>query len=58
MHLTEELLGLAQAKLKNAELALDANATYRWPKVSVEFLRDEVEKIRRLQVKCDKQGPS
>jgi hypothetical protein len=48
MHLTQELLGHAQAKLKKAELALEAKPTNRWLKMSVEFLRDEVETLKRL----------
>jgi hypothetical protein len=53
MHLTEELLGIAQAKLKKAEVALEANPTNRWLKMSVEFLLDEVETLRRLKAKYE-----
>ena len=35
MHLTDELLGIAQAKLQKAEAALAANPTNRWLKMSV-----------------------
>ena len=58
MHLTQELLGQAQAKLKKAEAALAANPTNRWLKLSVEHLLDEVETLRRLQAKYDKREPS
>jgi hypothetical protein len=51
MHLTQELLGHAQVKLSKAELALEAEPTNRWLKMSVEFLRDEVETLKRLQIK-------
>jgi hypothetical protein len=58
MHLTQELLGHAQAKLKKAELALEAKPTNRWLKMAVEFLRDEVETLKRLQIKYDNREPS
>ena len=58
MHLTEELLGHAQVKLSKAELALEAEPTNRWLKMSVEFLRDEVETLKRLRKKYDNQEPS
>jgi hypothetical protein len=58
MHLTEELLGHAQVKLSKAELALEAEPTNRWLKKSVEFLRDEVETLKRLRKKYDNQEPS
>jgi len=58
MHLTQELLGLAQVKLSKAELALEAEPTNRWLKMSVEFLRDEVETLKRLRKKYDNQEPS
>jgi len=51
MHLTQELLDHAQAKLKNAELALEAKPTNRWLKMSVEFLRDEVSTLEQLEIK-------
>jgi hypothetical protein len=54
MHLTEELLGHAQAKLKKAEVALEADPTNRWRQMSVEFLRDEVETLRRLKAKAER----
>jgi len=58
MHLTQELLGHAQVKLSKAELALEAEPTNRWLKMSVEFLRDEVETLKRLRKKYDNQEPS
>ena len=58
MHLTEELLGIAEAKLHKAETALAANPTNRWLKMSVEHLLDEVETLKRLQAKYDKREPS
>jgi hypothetical protein len=58
MQLTQELLGHAQVKLSKAELALEAEPTNRWLKMSVEFLRDEVETLKRLRKKYDNQGPS
>jgi hypothetical protein len=58
MHLTQELRDQAQAKLEKAELALEANPTNRWLKMSVEFLRDEVETLKRLQIKYDNQETS
>jgi hypothetical protein len=51
MHLTDELLGIAQAKLQKAETALAANPTNRWLKLSVEHLLDEVETLQRLKAK-------
>ena len=58
MHLTQGLLGHAQVKLSKAELALEAEPTNRWLKMSVEFLRDEVETLKRLRKKYDNQEPS
>jgi len=58
MDLTQELLGRAQVKLSKAELALEAEPTNRWLKMSVEFLRDEVETLKRLRKKYDNQEPS
>ena len=58
VHLTEELLGLAEAKLKKAEVALAANPTNRWLKMSVDFLREEVATISRLRAKYDKRESS
>jgi len=58
MHLTEELLGIAQAKLQKAEAALAANPTNRWLKLSVEHLLDEVATLTRLKAKYDKRPPS
>ena len=58
MDLTQELLGHAQVKLSKAELALEAEPTNRWLKMSVEFLRDEVETLKRLRKKYDNQEPS
>ncbi len=55
MRLTDELLDLAQVKLKKAEVALAANPENKWLKMSVDFLRDEVETIVRLQARYDKQ---
>jgi len=45
-------------RAQQAELALEAKPTNRWLKMSVEFLRDEVETLKRLQIKYDNQEPS
>jgi len=58
MHLTDELLGIAQAKLQKAEAALAANPTNRWLKLSVEHLLDEVETLQRLKAKYARRQPS
>jgi hypothetical protein len=47
MQVTQDLLRYAEAKLKNAQRALDAHPTNKWLKSSVECLRDEVVTIRR-----------
>jgi len=53
MQVTQNLLRHAEAKLKNAERALEAHPTNIWLSASVEFLQDEVEKIRRILLKED-----
>ena len=54
MQLTQVLMGHAQAKLGKAERALSAHPTNKWLRSSVEFLRDEVETLRRLELRYDK----
>jgi hypothetical protein len=53
MQVTQNLLRHAEAKLKNAERALEAHPTNIWLTASVEFLQDEVETIRRILLKED-----
>jgi hypothetical protein len=53
MQVTKNLLRHAEAKLKNAQRALEAHPTNRWLTASVEFLQDEVETLRRNLLKED-----
>ena len=45
--LTHELLALAQAKLKDAERALQADPKNKWLGMAVQVAQDNVESIRR-----------
>ena len=45
--LTHELLARAQAKLKDAECALDADPANKWLGMAVQVARDKVESIQR-----------
>ena len=49
--LTQELLTLAQAKLKDAERALQFDPANKWLKMSVQFAQDKVEAIRQSLTK-------
>ena len=49
--LTQELLALAQAKLDEAQRALEADPDNKWLEISVQFERDKVESIRRSLTK-------
>ena len=53
MQVTQDLLRRVEAKLKNAERALEAHPTNIWLTASVEFLQEEVETIRRILMKED-----
>ena len=53
MQVTPALLGHVQAKLIQAERALDSHPTDKWLKASVDFLQDEVETIRRLLLRSE-----
>ena len=53
MQVTQNLLQHAEAKLRNAQRALEAHPTNKWLTASVEFLQDEVETIRRILMKED-----
>ena len=55
MQLTREILGRAEAKLTKAQGALEAQPANKWLKMSVEFLQGEVETIRRMLLKENKQ---
>jgi hypothetical protein len=45
--LTHELLDRAQAKLKEAERAFQADPTNKWLKMAVDTARDKVQSIQR-----------
>jgi hypothetical protein len=45
--LTHELLDRAQAKLKEAERALQANPTNKWLNMAVHAAQDKVQSIQR-----------
>ena len=51
LSLTRELLAREEAKLKEAERALQADPANKWLDVAVQFARDKVESIRRSLLK-------
>jgi hypothetical protein len=51
--LTDELLARAEAKLKDAECASDADPANKWLGMAVQVARNKVESIRRSLLDSD-----